>query len=325
MARILRLALAFSLLWAGLAAGQAWQGTAKMSGKVIDEAGKPVEGVTVKLKLPAAKAETQTVTDKKGEWKVEKIANGDWLVEFYKDGFDPRQVPIQGVGDKIKEPNLNNLKLTKEGTDPTFAVNQAVEEAKALEAQKKFVEAAVMFEKLAATYPKVPKLIAMGAQYYDKSGDFSKAADTLKKYADQDPGNIDIQMYLSLEYIKAKRYPEAWQTMSAADPAKVTDPTYYMDAGYELLRGKQFDEAYKYFDLVVNKFPADKFPAVTNAVYFRALATWQAVAALEKGKQGSPEAKARFEQVKTDLNKFLEIAPNAPEVATAKKLLEQLK
>jgi Carboxypeptidase regulatory-like domain len=331
MVRILRFAAAFSFLWASLAAAQPqpaqaapdWHGTAKMSGKVVDTAGKPIEGVSIKLILPAAKGGTEAVTDKKGEWKVEQIADGDWLVEFRKDGFDPRQIPVQ-VGGKVKEPHLE-VKLTTEGTDPNFAVTDAVQRAKALEADKKFAEAALIFEQLAPKYPKVPKLIAMAAQYYDKAGDFSKSADALKKYVELEPGNVDIQMFLSLEYIKAKRYPEAWQMMSGVDPTKVTDPTYYMDAGYELLRAKQADEAYKYFDLVVTRFPPDKVPAVTNALYYRALAGWQSALNMGKDKQDSPEAKAKGEQAKADLNKFLEIAPDSKEAPMAKKLLEAIK
>ena len=337
MVRILRFTVAFTFLWAGLAAGQAaqaaqaqpaqaaldWHGAAKMSGKVVDAAGKPIDGVSIKLILPAAKGGTEAVTDKKGEWKVEQIADGDWLVEFRKDGFDPRQIPVQ-VGGKVKEPHLE-VKMTKEGTDPAFAITDAVERAKALEAEKKFADAAVLFEQLAAKYPQVPKLIAMAAQYYDKAGDFSKSADTLKKYTELDPGNVDMQMFLGLEYIKAKRYPDAWQLMSGVDPAKVTDPTYYMDAGYELLRAKQADEAYKYFDLVVTRFPPDKVTAVTNALYYRALAGWQGVLNLSKDKQDSPEAKAKGEQAKADLNKFLEMAPNSKEGPMAKKLLDAIK
>jgi tetratricopeptide (TPR) repeat protein len=326
MVRILRFTVAFTLLWAGLAAGQAaqaaqaqpaqaaldWHGAAKMSGKVVDAAGKPIEGVSIKLILPAAKGGTEAVTDKKGEWKVEQIADGDWLVEFRKDGFDPRQIPVQ-VGGKVKEPHLE-VKMTKEGTDPAFAITDAVERAKALEADKKFADAAVLFEQLAAKYPQVPRLMAMAAQYY-----------TLKKYTELDPGNVDMQMFLGLEYIKAKRYPDAWQLMSGIDPAKVTDPTYYMDAGYELLRAKQADEAYKYFDLVVTRFPPDKVTAVTNALYYRALAGWQGVLNLSKDKQDSPEAKAKGEQAKADLNKFLEMAPNSKEAPMAKKLLDAIK
>jgi len=336
MVRILRFTLVFALLWAGLAAAQAqpaqpagdWHGAAKMSGKVVDMAGKPVEGVSVKLTLPAVKGGTEAVTDRKGEWKVEQIADGDWLAEFRKDGFDPRQVAVQ-VGGKMKEPHLE-VKMTKEGTDPNFAIADAVERAKSLEAEKKFADAAAMFEQLAAKYPQVPKLVAMAAQYYDKAGDFSKSADDLKRYIELDKGNVsvDMQMYLGLEYIKAKRYPDAWQLMSGLDPATVTDPTYYMDAGYELLRAKQADEAYKYFDLVVTRFPPEKVSAVTNALYYRALAGWQSALDLSKeskDKQASPEVKAKGEQARADLAKFLELAPEAKEAAMAKKLLEAIK
>src|SRR5512140_3272918 len=126
MVRILRFAIIALLISVGVgvaqtqapaaAAGTDWKGKSKMSGKVIDEAGKIVPGVTVKLVfLPANAGPADVVTNAKGEWGVANIAEGMWSLEFWKDGLDPRQVPVQ-VGGKIKEPNIE-LKMTKEGTD----------------------------------------------------------------------------------------------------------------------------------------------------------------------------------------------------------------
>ena len=55
----LRRALVISLLIvlaSSLAVAQSWRGMARMTGKVTDEEGKPLEGVVVKLALPAAAA-----------------------------------------------------------------------------------------------------------------------------------------------------------------------------------------------------------------------------------------------------------------------------
>ena len=319
MARVLRLAMVCALvICAGAAfAQEPWAGKGKMSGKVMDPAGKGLPGVAVKLTFTGNNSVLELVTDNKGNWKAEKIADGRWIVRLSKEGFDPFRVAAD-VGGAQKEPKIE-FKMTVEGTEPQTAVSEAVELSKTLDAEKKYAEAAEMFVKLAPKYPKVLQLYPFAAQYYHKAGDPSKAADTLRKYIDLDPNNAEMKMMLGLEYIEAKRPAEAWEMFSAIDTTKVTDPSYFQDAGYNLLRQKQFAEAWKYFDLLVSKYPA-----TTNAMYFRGFASWQTVMALDKAKQETPEAKTQLEAAKADLQKYIALAPTTQEADTAKKILQSL-
>jgi len=319
MARVLRLAMVCALvICAGAAfAQEPWQGKGKMSGKVMDPAGKGLPGVTVKLTFTTSSSGFELATDNKGNWKAEKIADGRWIIRFSKEGFDPFRVAAD-VGGAQKEPKIE-FKMTVEGTEPQVAVGEAIELAKTLDAEKKYLEAAQMFEKLAPKYKQVLQLYPMAAQYYHKAGDPSKAADTLRKYVDLDPSNTEMRMMLGLEYIEAKRPADAWEMFSAIDTTKVTDPSYFQDAGYNLLRQRQFAEAWKYFDLLVNKYPA-----TTNAIYFRGFSSWQTVMALDKAKQDTPEAKTQLENAKADLQKYIAAAPTTQEADTAKKILASL-
>ncbi len=317
MAAKFRLALVCALVaWAGAAFAQDWQGPAKMSGKVTDEAGKSIEGVSVTLVLETAKAgPAPMATDKKGEWSIEKIANGNWILTFVKAGFDPRRfgVPVaEGKAPKIA------FKMTKVGTDPSGAFMLADEKAKAFAAEKKFAEAAAAFDEFIKSYPKVPQAYPQAANYYAKAGKSSEAADIFKQFVDMNPTNVDAKLFLGLAYIDAKRYPEAWDTFTKLDPATVTDPTFYQDAGFNLLRQKQFGEAWKYFDYMVAKFPA-----LPNAVYYRAFTLFNEVAAMTK--QDTPEAKEKLAACKADLTKFLAGTTTGAEADNAKKMLEQLK
>lgn len=318
MAAKFRLALVCALMTlAGAAYAQDWQGPAKMSGKVTDEGGKGLEGVSVTLVLESSKTGPAVfATDKKGEWSVDKIANGNWILTFVKEGFDARRFGVE-VGGKEKSPKIQ-FKMTKLGTDPSGAFMLADEKAKALAAEKKFVEAAAVFEQFIKDYPKVPQGYPQAANYYAKGNKPSEAADIFKKFVDLNPTNVDAKLFLGLAYIDAKRFPEAWDTFSKIEPASVSDPTFYQDAGFNLLRQKQFDEAWKYFDYMVAKFPA-----LPNAIYYRGFTRFNEVAAMAK--QDTPEAKEKLASAKADLTKFLEATPTGAEADNAKKMLEQIK
>ena len=100
MVRTLRFAIIASFISAGVSMAQTqapapgaasgWKGKSRMGGTVVDEAGTLIPGVTVKFVfLPTNDGPPEVVTNAKGEWKAENIADGMWSLEFWKDGLDP--------------------------------------------------------------------------------------------------------------------------------------------------------------------------------------------------------------------------------------------
>src|SRR5512139_3692179 len=80
-------------LSASVALAQGWRGMGRMAGKVTDESGKPLEGVTVKLNLPGAGG-TEIKSNKKGEWGIGGIARGEWQVDFEFPPYEPRRISV---------------------------------------------------------------------------------------------------------------------------------------------------------------------------------------------------------------------------------------
>ena len=94
--------------------------------------------------------------------------------------------------------------------------------------------------------------------------------------------------------------------LASIDESKITDPTVLLNAGIALFNDKKTAEAVQWFDRAVARFPAHP-----DAYYYRGISN------LSLGK--APEAKA-------DLEKYVSMAPaDAPELATAKKILETMK
>ena len=89
-----------------------------------------------------------------------------------------------------------------------------------------------------------------------------------------------------------------------------------MNFGIAMLNKNQAAEAITYFEKAITKFPA-----APDAYYYRGITTLQLASALGEDAQKAD----RLQRVKADLNKFLQLAPAAPEAETAKKILEQLK
>ena len=98
---------------------------------------------------------------------------------------------------------------------------------------------------------------------------------------------------------------ESRQIMATLDESKITTPSTLLNIGIGMLNAKKPDQALVWFDKTVARFP--QYP---DAYYYRGITKLQ---------EGKTDA------AKTDLTKFVEMAPNAPEAATAKAILEKLK
>jgi hypothetical protein len=83
---------AFLLLFTLAATGALAQarGEGRVSGKVVDDKGQPLQDVQVKATMTGQPLPVQTKSNKKGEWTINGIAGGEWNLEFSKDGFDPQ-------------------------------------------------------------------------------------------------------------------------------------------------------------------------------------------------------------------------------------------
>jgi hypothetical protein len=68
------------------------KGMGRLNGKVADESGTPVDGVSVKLRQGTDVLEART--DAKGDWVLSGVARGSWMVTFEKDGFPAKVVKV---------------------------------------------------------------------------------------------------------------------------------------------------------------------------------------------------------------------------------------
>src|SRR3954454_528273 len=98
------------------------RGSARLSGKVVDEQGQPVEGATVRAQMSGQSEIMSGRTDKKGEWRINGLANGEWKVELTKPevGTVTEMVEIKGND----APALNvTLKKAAAKVDPRAEVD----------------------------------------------------------------------------------------------------------------------------------------------------------------------------------------------------------
>jgi len=287
------------------AAAQA-RGDGRIAGKVVDnDSGQPLADVQVKGTLAGQAQPVVVKSNKKGEFNLNGIGAGEWVLEFTKDGFDPQGGKI--TVDQGKSPDIT-VKLVKhvEKPDPGVELNAKAQEGMALMQGQKFPEARKIFEDLLAKYPDVHQLNAYIAQTYAGENNLPKAIEFMKTASDKDPENAEMKLVLADLMMEGGDKAAALDMMKTVDVSKIKNPLPLINGSISLINGGKTDEALE----LLNKVAA-QFPTQAEVYYYRG----RAYVAAKK----YPEAKA-------DLDKFVSMAaPDARELPDAKKLLEQLK
>lgn len=315
MRRIAGFTVALVLVAAG-AWAQDFRGTGRLMGNVVDDKGKPLEGVIVRASYPAiVNAILESKSDKRGQWTVDDVAEGDWDLTFEKDGYDSGKASMSVDESGRSAP----VKVTlKKKFDPNEFIQEEGKKAAALIEQKKFGEARAIYESIVAKVPEVSgQMQPFIARTYRAEGNRPKAIEHLKIGVAKDPANVQTRMELIDVLLEDGNIDEAQQQLGGIDEAKV-DPVIYVNFGVAMMKKQQkATDAIKYFDKALAKSPQMPEP-----YYYRAHANVTLVNAEKDPK--NPERIDRLNKIKIDLEKYLQLSPSSSQTEDVKKLLEQV-
>jgi tetratricopeptide (TPR) repeat protein len=308
------MALAALLISASMASAQ----TGGVRGKILDEAGKPLEGVAVKMEFQGGMTLSfDTKTNKKGEFMQIGLRPGSWKFTFTKENYQVFSAPMKiNLGDATVLPDTK-LQSGKAGT-PVEDLKKTFGEAVAKIQAGDYDGAIAAFDAMIVKNPSLAEAhynkgfaqFQKGQakrQQNDKEGeakDYAEAEATLKRALEVKPDYSDARMLLSNIYTAQGLKDKALEVMSSGSTSN--DPKQLFNLALALLNSGKTEEATEAFLKVEAADPAN-----AEAQYY--LAT----AALNGGKT---------DECVTRLEKYLSLNPkNDQNKATAQGLLAALK
>jgi tetratricopeptide (TPR) repeat protein len=281
------------------ASAQTWAGNGRISGKVVDEQGNGVQGALIKAVLEEAGDGPEAVSNAKGDWEIRGLAAGEWLLTVGKEGLETRQVSVS-LTEKAR-PRVQ----VRLGPDPFEALTARMSEGAVLLQQRKFAEARAIYEPLAAEFPDVYQVHLMIARSYHLEGQRDKAIEAMRQAENADPENVEVKLLLANLLVEFGRLDEAQEIVARMDESKLTASANLVNLGLALLKHEKTEPALSCFDKSISRFPAD-----ADAYYLRGVTRLRL---------------DRVDEAQGDLEKYLELAPQGPSAANARKLLEQIK
>jgi predicted Zn-dependent protease len=294
-----------------LAAGASAQtkGKLRLTGKVLNETGAPVEGADVRAARKgemAPQTPIATKTDKNGDWSLKDLAAGDWVIEASKEGVGTVEV-TETLTDADKSGKAVTITI-KPKADPNAEIQAGHQQAVQLAQANKPAEARKIWEDLLAKYPQVHQFHGTIGTMYAAENNPAKAIEHLKLALEKDPSNVPWQVLMAELMMETGERDAAEKVLMSVDITKVTDPRAYMNMAINKINAgdkAQAEQAVEVLTKLIAQFPNEHM-----LLYLRGRAYLVSTKNVE---------------AKADLEKYVAAAPaTAPQVADAKKLLEQL-
>jgi tetratricopeptide (TPR) repeat protein len=269
----------------------------EIKGKIVDQAGQPVAGAKVTFFLPQANSGFFVTTSPTGEFTAKGIKPGDWKMQVEAQSFTILQQSVQ-VAAKDNPPITATL-----ARDDTAEV---LAKAEALFKEGRNTEARAEYVALLAKHPELTALNRAIAYTYGREKNHAEALKYLDLALAAEPKDLVLLQLASASAMELNDYPRTLAYLARIDDATLPAPDPLVNAAMNFLNRRRPEEAAPLLDRAIKRFPDSP-----DAYYYRALAS------LARDQQAS---------AKTDLEKYLSLAPaTAPLVTSAKELLAKIK
>jgi tetratricopeptide (TPR) repeat protein len=283
---------------------QDYKGKGRVGGIVTDEAGNPIEGVTVKLFSLRAQGGLTVKTDKAGKWLAAWIRSGGWNIDFQKIGYAPKQISVE-ISEARKNPDVP-VTLTKvEGLAITDDVKDLLEKGNDLFEKKDYAGALAAYQEIMTKYPEAYPILRNIGNCYFSQEKYDLAEETYMKLLEKDPKDVETTIAIGNCYANRGDSDKALEWYRKIDLEKIDDPIVLYNLGTNYYNNAKFEDALKFYKRAVEKQKDS-----TDALYQLGLTYLNL--------QNNVQAIASFEE-------YLKIDADSERAAQVRSFLEYLK
>ncbi|MBE3125250.1 MAG: tetratricopeptide repeat protein [Acidobacteria bacterium] len=242
----------FLLVLALVLSAQDYKGKGRVAGIINDEAGKPLEGVTVKLFSPKAQGGFTVQTDKDGKWLGAWIRSGSWNIDFEKIGYAPKKVSVE-ISENKKNPDIA-IALTKvEGLVVTDEVKDILGKGNELFEKNDYAGALAVYQEIIAKYPDAYPLLRNIGNCYFAQEKYDLAEETYLKLLEKDPKNVEAMIAVGNCYANRGDTAKALEWYGKVEFEKIEDPIVLYNLGTNYYNNSKFEDALKFYRKATEK------------------------------------------------------------------------
>jgi tetratricopeptide (TPR) repeat protein len=231
---------------------QDYKGKGRLGGIVTDEAGTPLEGVTVKLFSLKAQDGISVKTDKNGKWLAAWIRSGGWNVDFAKVGFAPKKISVE-ISESKKNPDVEVRLAKVEGLVLTDDIMAQLGKGNELFEKADYAGALAVYEKILADSPDAyPIHMNIGNCHFAQE-QYDLAEASYLKVLEKDPQKAEAIIAVGNCYANRGDSAKAMEWYGKVEFERIEDPIVLYNLGTNYYNNAKFEDALKFYQKAVEK------------------------------------------------------------------------
>jgi tetratricopeptide (TPR) repeat protein len=307
-----RLSLILAVL-VTLVAVPLWAQSGSVRGRILDEAGEPLEDVEILIEYKEGLTrKVITTSNAKGDFVQVGLRSGNYSLTFSKSGYQPAALDIRvqlGEPYQVGEVILQKLPegvLSPDQVEELSAEIKEYFEKGVAEVEAEDLQAALgSFQKVIELAPDSAEAYFNMGFVYMKLNDPEKALPNYERAVELRPDYYDAHVELGNIYNNARRWDEAMQALEKASEIRPTEINPLYNYGLVAMNAGAMPEAQEAFEKILALAPD------------HAAANYQVGMVMVN--QANNEAAIPY------LERYLELEPEGSHAATARGVLDYLK
>ena len=329
--------ISLALLVALCATASFAQMTASVKGKVLDQQGKPMVGITIVYQSAESGRKYSMKTDKNGDYFSMGLSAGNYNIQLFKGEemiYHLNNVPVKistvasdntwdinlqkemaKVQNQMSEEDKKKIEAAQKANEKIKGLNAKLQQADEASKAGNCEQAVQIMTEAAQSDPGRDLLWARLGEYQTCAKQYPEAIESYKKAIAIAPARGEYHNNLGQAYLKANQVEQAIAEYNAAAQADPTNAgTYFFNLGAVLTNKGKSDEAVEAFNKAI---AAD--PNKADAYYWKGVnLLGKATVDSKTGKMTAPDGTAEA------LNKYLELQPEGANAQGAKDLLASI-
>lgn len=291
------------MLFSSPVSSQDWRGKGRIRGVVLTDDGKPIPNVKVLFQHARYGAKFELVTDKNGKWLAANIRGGEWNIDFWAEGYEPKKISTT-VSEVIRaKPIEIRLKKTEKSI-VSEKVSELLVKGNELYNQRKYQEAIEEYQDILRVHPEIYIINKNIGNCYYELGDYDSAIKYYEMVLEKEPGSKDNLIALGNIYLEKGELERGLSYFKQIDEEAITNPLTFYNLGTSFFNKGEIEKAIEYYNRAIALDPD-----LSDAYYQLGLCY------LNTNEK---------EKAKENFNKFLKLAPDSDRAATAREMLKYL-
>lgn len=289
--------MSIALLASVLSAQVYLGGRGRLTGIVLDQTGKPIEGVTVKLFAVKHQAGFSIQTGKEGKWSATMLSGGEWNLDFEKMGYAPFKTAMT-VKELERLPEIKVVLQKVQGLVLTDELKKLLGDANQLFEQKNYPAALEAYNAIMAKYPDAYIIWQNVGNAHFSQEQYDKAEEAYRKVLAKAPADPHAIIAVGNCYFNRNQTEQALEWYGKVDFTKIDDPTVLYNIGLNFFNLAKYEDALKYFQrsVEVQKTFEDGYYQM-GLTYVSMQKKGEAIAVYEQFMKDFPDS-AKADQVK---------------------------